>query len=93
MKDNMMLDIYLAGHVSTLLQMIRSRSLVQYFSPYISADLRLMASSFNTTVPILEDELMILILEGKIRARIDSHNKVEELLFDVHITKPKPSPF
>ena len=46
------------------------------FSPYSSADLRLMASSFNTTLGALEDELMTLILEGKIQARIDSHNKV-----------------
>ena len=46
------------------------------FSPYLSADLRLMASSFNTTVNQLEDELMALILDGQIQARIDSHNKV-----------------
>jgi COP9 signalosome complex subunit 1 len=37
-----------------------------------------MASSFNTTVASLEDELMSLILDGKIQARIDSHNKVSE---------------
>ena len=47
-----------------------------FFSPYSSADLRLMAGSFNTSVASLEDELMTLILEGKIQARIDSHNKV-----------------
>merc|ERR1712156_906193 len=76
MKDNMMLNIYLASHVNALFSMIRSRSLVQYFSPYSSADLRLMASSFNTSVAALEDELMTLILDGKIQARIDSHNKV-----------------
>ena len=35
-----------------------------------------MASSFNTSVAALEDELMTLILDGKIQARIDSHNKV-----------------
>ncbi len=76
MKDNMMLDMYLAAHVNKLLSKIRSRSLVQYFSPYSSADLRLMANSFNSSVASLEDELMTLILEGKIQARIDSHNKV-----------------
>ena len=48
------------------------------FSPYSSADLRLMASSFNTTLASLEDELMTLILDGKIQARIDSHNKVRK---------------
>jgi len=35
-----------------------------------------MASAFNTSVLALEDELMTLILEGQINARIDSHNKV-----------------
>ena len=48
----------------------------QYFSPYLSADMRKMAESFNTTVTDLEDELMQLILDGQINARIDSHNKV-----------------
>jgi len=75
-KDNLLLDLYLASHVNQLYSMIRNRSLVQYFSPYLSADLRLMASSFNTTVNQLEDELMALILDGQIQARIDSHNKV-----------------
>jgi len=75
-KDNLMLDMYLAPHVGTLYSMIRNRSLVQYFSPYLSADLKLMASSFNTTVTGLENELMTLILDGQIQARIDSHNKV-----------------
>ena len=38
--------------------------------------MRKMAEAFNTTVTELEDELMQLILEGQINARIDSHNKV-----------------
>ena len=50
------------------------------YSPYLSADLRLMASSFNTTVNQLEDELMSLILDGQIQARIDSHNKVKMII-------------
>ena len=45
-------------------------------SPYMSADMRRMAEAFNTNVTALEDELMQLILEGQIQARIDSHNKV-----------------
>jgi COP9 signalosome complex subunit 1 len=35
-----------------------------------------MAGAFNTTVTALEDELMHLILDGQINARIDSHNKI-----------------
>ncbi|XP_063228668.1 COP9 signalosome complex subunit 1 isoform X2 [Bacillus rossius redtenbacheri] len=75
-KDNLLLDIYIAPHVSTLYAQIRSRALIQYFSPYLSADLVRMAEAFNTSVPGLEDELMTLILDGQIQARIDSHNKI-----------------
>lgn len=45
-----------------------------------------MALAFNTTTAALEDELINLILEGHIQARIDSQNKVNKLksmkLFD-----------
>ncbi|KAK7111351.1 COP9 signalosome complex subunit 1-like isoform X4 [Littorina saxatilis] len=75
-KDNLLLDLYLAPHVSPLYTQIRNRALCQYFSPYLSADMRKMASAFNTSVGALEDELMQLILEGQINARIDSHNKI-----------------
>merc|ERR1719264_1913050 len=62
MKDNLLLDVYLAPHIHTLFSMIRNRGLVQYFSPYLSADLAKMSASFNTTIPGLENELMKLIL-------------------------------
>ncbi|XP_031571360.1 COP9 signalosome complex subunit 1-like [Actinia tenebrosa] len=76
LKDNFMLDIYLAPHVNTLYSQIRKRALIQYFSPYLSADMSKMARAFNTSVSRLEDELSQLILDEQINARIDSHNKV-----------------
>eukprot|EP00079_Xenopus_tropicalis_P027608 XP_012821921.1 PREDICTED: COP9 signalosome complex subunit 1 isoform X1 [Xenopus tropicalis] len=76
MKDNLLLDMYLAPHVRTLYTQIRNRALIQYFSPYVSADMFKMATAFNTTVSALEDELTQLILEGLINARIDSHSKI-----------------
>ncbi|KAF5894760.1 COP9 signalosome complex subunit 1 [Clarias magur] len=76
MKDNLLLDMYLAPHVRTLYTQIRNRALIQYFSPYVSADMNKMALAFNTTVAALEDELTQLILEGLINARIDSHSKI-----------------
>ena len=51
-------------------------SCVQYFSPYVSADLNRMANAFNTSVASLEDELTQLILDKQISARIDSQKKV-----------------
>lgn len=74
-KDNLLLDMYIAPHVNALYTQIRNRALIQYFSPYVTADMRKMATAFNRSVPALEDELMQLILEGQIQARIDSHNK------------------
>ncbi|XP_076345197.1 COP9 signalosome complex subunit 1-like [Tachypleus tridentatus] len=38
--------------------------------------MRKMAAAFNTSVSALEDELMQLILDGQVQARIDSHNKI-----------------
>ncbi|KAF6017632.1 GPS1 [Bugula neritina] len=76
MKDNLLLDIYLARHVNYLYTQIRNRALCQYFSPYVSADMSKMAEAFNTNVGDLENELMQLILDGQINARIDSHNKI-----------------
>ncbi|XP_065829194.1 COP9 signalosome complex subunit 1-like isoform X2 [Oscarella lobularis] len=75
MKDTLLLDMYLSPHVANLYSQIRSKALVQYFSPYVSADMTKMATAFNTTVAQLEDELTKLILDGQISARIDSHSK------------------
>lgn len=60
---------------SPLLPSPPSNSL-QYFKPYVSADLQKMAEAFNTSVEQLEVELKKLILDGQMAARIDSHAQV-----------------
>lgn len=75
-RDNLYLDMYIAPHVTDLYTRIRNRLVVQYFSPYVSADMRKMADEFDRTVDEMEDEIIILIQEGQIKGRIDSHNKV-----------------
>jgi len=75
-KNELLLDIHLHDHVAVLYEKIRNKALIQYFSPFVSIDLKLMASSFNTTVPALEQELSRLIMDSSIQARIDSHNKI-----------------
>jgi COP9 signalosome complex subunit 1 len=76
LKPDLLLDIHLHDHVTSLYQKIRSKAIVQYFSPFISVDLHTMAKAFNTDVAGLEKELSGLIMEGSIQARIDSHNKI-----------------
>ena len=56
------------------------KKIKKYFNPYKSADLRKMSVSFNTTVNALEEELINLILDGQIQARIDSQNKVSKII-------------
>ncbi|KAG5678480.1 hypothetical protein PVAND_008150 [Polypedilum vanderplanki] len=76
MRDNLLLDLFIAPHVNKLYTQIRNRALIQYFSPYLSADMRKMSEAFNCSVGALENEIMQLILDGQIQARIDSHNKI-----------------
>lgn len=75
LKPVLRIDVHLAEHVASLFQKVRSRAMVQYFSPYSSTDLTRMAAAFNSPVDELERELAKLIMEDQIQARIDSHGK------------------
>lgn len=75
-KNQLLLDIYLADHVEYLYREIRNRALCQYFSPYQCADLTKIATCFNTSVPELLQELKPLISSGQLKAKIDSHNNL-----------------
>jgi len=88
LKNDLQLDLHLHDHINTLYDRVRSKALVQYFSPYTSVDLNKMAFAFQVTLEDLEKELAKLIMEGErdrgergdrervfISARIDSHNK------------------
>ena len=76
LKPDLLLDIHLHDHVEALYADVRSKALIQYFSPFVTVDMKLMADAFNTPVMDLERELAKLIMAGQIPARIDSHNKV-----------------
>jgi len=74
-KNDLLLDIHLHDHIGALYERVRSKALVQYFSPYVAVDMNKMAAAFQTSVSELEKELAKLIADGVIAARIDSHNK------------------
>ncbi|KAI9204230.1 putative cop9 signalosome complex subunit [Polychytrium aggregatum] len=79
MKNDFLLDINLSIHVDTLYSNIRKKALAQYFTPFSSVDMKKMATAFNTSVAELEREIVGLITEKQIQARVDSHNKVLRL--------------
>ena len=70
------LDVHLHAHVRQLYADVRSKALVQYFSPFLTVDMRQMAEAFHTSVDDLEEEIAALISGKQISARIDSQAKV-----------------
>ena len=75
MKGELQLDLHLKDHAVDLLEMIRSRCIVQYFSPYMSVSLGSMSTAFSCSLPEIEATVAKLIMDGKISARIDSQAK------------------
>jgi len=75
-RDQLLLDMFLAPHIHQLYALIRQSSIVQYFHPYLSADIRQMAAEFRTSLEEMENELIDLIEKGLLNARIDSYGKV-----------------
>ena len=76
LRPDLLLDLHLHDHVKQLYDDVRSKALVQYFSPFATVDMSLMATAFNVTVEGLEKELAALIMVKQIPARIDSQAKV-----------------
>lgn len=70
------LDCYLGFQLNSLYAGIRHRMIITYFLPYRTVKMVKMAADLNTTIELLEDELVQLIRSGKLQARIDSQNKI-----------------
>jgi COP9 signalosome complex subunit 1 len=75
MKGELQLDLHLKDHAVDLIKMIRSRCIVQYFSPYMSVSLDSMSTAFACSLAEMESSVAKLIMDGKIAARIDSQAK------------------
>ncbi|OCH90469.1 PCI-domain-containing protein [Obba rivulosa] len=71
-----LLDYHLYPHVSALTDLIRSRALVLYFTPFSSIKLARMGAAFGWSVEELEHHVVALIQRGEIEARVDRQNKV-----------------
>ncbi len=75
LRADLKLDLFVAEHVDRLYGMIRQEAIVQYVSPFLTADLSRMEKVFKTTAPKLEAELYTLIEQGAIPARIDTQKR------------------
>ncbi|KAI9678821.1 MAG: hypothetical protein M1817_005881 [Caeruleum heppii] len=75
-KPDYLLDIYLQKHVRELYRFVRSKSIVQYFVPFDTVTLDSMAAAFGTNESIIQGELVHMIQQGTLDARIDTQQKV-----------------
>eukprot|EP00188_Purpureofilum_apyrenoidigerum_P002847 Plantae.Rhodophyta-Purpureofilum_apyrenoidigerum.ctg29018.p1 GENE.Plantae.Rhodophyta-Purpureofilum_apyrenoidigerum.ctg29018~~Plantae.Rhodophyta-Purpureofilum_apyrenoidigerum.ctg29018.p1 ORF type:complete len:411 (-),score=90.42 Plantae.Rhodophyta-Purpureofilum_apyrenoidigerum.ctg29018:275-1507(-) len=71
-RPDLRLDMYLSGCLHQLYESIRAKALVQYCSPFSVVDLNVMAAAFETKVEEFTEEIVQLITDDKIPARIDT---------------------
>ncbi|KAJ3435846.1 cop9 signalosome complex subunit [Anaeramoeba flamelloides] len=83
-KPQLLLDQYLSSHVERLYTRIREKAIIQYFSPYLTLDMKKMAKDFGTTLELIEIEVSNLIAEDKLAGKIDQKNKI---LYGTRINK------
>lgn len=69
-------DLFLGPHADRLLSSVRRRALTQYLTPYTAVDLAVMAAAFRVPVPVLEAEIVELIVSEGLQARLDSERKL-----------------
>ncbi|KAH7140634.1 26S proteasome subunit RPN7-domain-containing protein [Dactylonectria macrodidyma] len=75
-RNDYMLDIYLQRHIPAIYAQIRSKSIVQYFVPFSCVTLDTLNEAFAREGESLEEELVEMIREGTLKARMDAKNKL-----------------
>lgn len=75
-RTDYMLDIHLQRHVPAIYAQIRSKSIVQYFVPFSCVTIDTMNEAFAQKEETIEQELVDMIREGTLKARLDGKNKV-----------------
>ncbi|XP_022964496.1 COP9 signalosome complex subunit 1-like [Cucurbita moschata] len=76
LREWLLFDIHLFDRFEELHEKIRKKAIVQYVRPFSVIDLKTMAEIFNTSVEDLKKELVTLILDDQIKAKIDSIENV-----------------
>ncbi|KAJ2966890.1 hypothetical protein NQ176_g9932 [Zarea fungicola] len=75
-RSDFLLDIYLQKHVHSLFNLIRTKCIVQYFAAFSRITLQSLEAAFGLPGQSLQDELMEMIRNGFLNARIDARNQL-----------------
>ncbi|CAG5112149.1 Oidioi.mRNA.OKI2018_I69.chr2.g6394.t1.cds [Oikopleura dioica] len=70
-RNILRLDYFMSPHVEYLYSEIRTKCLIHYLKPYQSAIISKMSNFFDCDEDVLIDEVIQLIMSGRIEARVD----------------------
>lgn len=79
----LLLDVHLSHAVDDIVSRIKERMLALYFEPYTSVRIEKMASAFGWQAAELEHEMVRLIKQGLLKARIDKRAGVSSRSLNV----------
>lgn len=75
-RADYLLDIYLQNHVPAIYSKIRTKCIVQYFVPFSCVTLESLDAAFAQPGTSIGSELVEMIRQNALKARIDAKNKV-----------------
>lgn len=75
-RADYLLDVYLQKHVPAIYSQIRSKCIVQYFTPFSCVTISSLSDSFGLPGRSIEPELVSMIKSGALQARINTIDKV-----------------
>lgn len=82
-RSDYLLDVYLRKHVKDLYTRIRTKCIVQYFLPFSRITLESLEAAFGLPGQSLQDELIEMIRNDFLNARIDARNHVRATLYSI----------
>lgn len=75
-EPNLLLNPFIGTSAGTLLDLIRSRAMVQYVAPFSSVSISTMGEAFGMTQEAMVAEVEKLVERGLVKGRIDLIDKV-----------------
>jgi len=84
-RCDLVLDESIAPYVDVIYRGIQMRSMVSYITPYIVADLRIMAGTFKRSLQEIVKDVAELISKQTVSGRIDA----QELTYTKHAADPR----
>ncbi|EKD20537.1 26S proteasome subunit RPN7 [Drepanopeziza brunnea f. sp. 'multigermtubi' MB_m1] len=75
-RSDYLLDLHLQKHIDELHQLVRTKSIVQYFVPFSCVTLESLDAAFAAPGKTIEKELVAMITKKELDARIDTQNRL-----------------